>query len=85
MNPARFSRIFFHGSKPPVVWGENMNRTALVEGARLSEKLEKMPSERLLPIEKKLILWSVLLGLFLVGALMLVSQVLLIPKPEVLG
>jgi len=43
---------------------------------KLSEELEKMPYEPLLPIEKKLILWSVLLGLFLLGALVLLNQAL---------
>ena len=43
---------------------------------RLSEELEKMPYEPLLPIEKKLILWSVLLGVFLLGALVLLNQAL---------
>ena len=54
-----------------------MNRThAVTESklagepeAKLGEELQKMPYEPLLPIEKKLIAWSVLLGLFLLGAL----------------
>jgi hypothetical protein len=53
---------------------ENVKTTLSVEEPKLSEELEKMPYEPLLPIEKKLILWSVLLGLFLLGALMLVNQ-----------
>ena len=51
-----------------------MQQTQPVEEPKISEELEKMPYEPLLPIEKKLILWSVLLGLFLLGALMLVNQ-----------
>jgi hypothetical protein len=47
-----------------------------VEEPKLSEELEKMPYEPLLPIEKKLVLWSVLLGLFLLGALLWLSQTL---------
>ncbi|MDR3699349.1 MAG: hypothetical protein P4L56_06920 [Candidatus Sulfopaludibacter sp.] len=43
---------------------------------KISEELEKMPYEPLLPIEKKLVLWSVLLGLFLLGILMLINQAL---------
>ena len=43
---------------------------------KLSEELQKMPSEPLLPIEKKLVLWSVLLGLFLLGVLVWVNQAL---------
>jgi hypothetical protein len=53
-----------------------MKGSTLVEEPKLSEELEKMPYEPLLPIEKKLILWSVLLGVFLLGALMLINQVL---------
>ena len=53
-----------------------MKETQLGEEPKLSEELEKMPYEPLLPIEKKLILWSVLLGLFLLGALMLFNQTL---------
>ncbi len=41
---------------------------------KLAEELEKMPYEPLLPIEKKLILWSILLGLFLLGALVGLNQ-----------
>ena len=45
-----------------------------VEEPNLSEELKKMPYEPLLPIEKKLITWSVLLGLFLLGALVWLNQ-----------
>ena len=47
-----------------------------VEEPKLSEELEKMAYEPLLPIEKKLILGSVLLGLGLLAVLVLVNQVL---------
>ena len=53
-----------------------MNETQPVEEPEFSEELEKMPYEPLLPIEKKLVLWSVLLGLFLLGALVWVNQAL---------
>lgn len=41
---------------------------------KLAEELQKMPYEPLLPIEKKLILWSILLGVFLLGTLVWVSR-----------
>ncbi len=47
-----------------------------VEEPKLSEELEKMPYEPLLPIEKKLVLWSVLLGLVLLGVLVWIDQAL---------
>ncbi|MFY9728895.1 MAG: hypothetical protein WB579_01790 [Bryobacteraceae bacterium] len=53
-----------------------MQETQRVEEPKLSEELEKMPYEPLLPIEKKLVLWSVLLGLFLLGVLVWVNQAL---------
>jgi hypothetical protein len=53
-----------------------MKATVPVEEPKLSEELEKMPYEPLLPIEKKLITWSILLGLFLLGTLMWIDHVL---------
>jgi hypothetical protein len=53
-----------------------MQLTHPVEEPKISEELEKMPYEPLLPIEKKLVLWSVLLGVFLLGALMWINQIL---------
>jgi len=41
---------------------------------KLTEEFQKMPYEPLLPIEKKLVLWSVSLGLFLLGALIWASR-----------
>jgi hypothetical protein len=41
---------------------------------KLAEELGKMPYEPLLPIEKKLVLWSVLLGFFLLAVLVWVNQ-----------
>ena len=49
-------------------------RSTAVEEPKLAEELQKMPYEPLLPIEKKLILWSILLGVFLLGALVWVNQ-----------
>jgi hypothetical protein len=47
-----------------------------MEEPKLAEELKKMPYEPLLPIEKKLVLWSLLLGLFLLIALTLLNRVL---------
>jgi hypothetical protein len=44
------------------------------EEAKLAEELQNMQYEPLLPIEKKLVLWSVLLGLFLLGVLIWVTN-----------
>ncbi|HUA59517.1 MAG TPA: hypothetical protein VML19_12225 [Verrucomicrobiae bacterium] len=43
---------------------------------KLTEELQKMPYEPLLPIEKKLIVGSILLGLFLLGTLVWLNQAL---------
>ncbi len=43
---------------------------------KLSEELQKMAYEPLLPIEKKLILGSLLLGVFLLGFLIWLNQLL---------
>jgi len=40
---------------------------------RLAEEMEKMEYEPLLPVEKKLILWSITLGVVLLGLLTWVS------------
>jgi len=56
-----------------------MPETQLVNEPKLSEELQKMDYEPLLPIEKKLVLGSILLGLFLLGALVLVNQALFHP------
>jgi hypothetical protein len=40
---------------------------------RLAEEMEKMEYEPLLPVEKKLIFWSIALGVTLLGALTWVS------------
>jgi len=43
---------------------------------KLAEELEKMQAEPLLPIEKKLIAWSVVLGLVLIAVLVWVRHLL---------
>ena len=40
---------------------------------RLAEEMEKMEYEPLLPVEKKLIVWSISLGVVLLGVLTWVS------------
>ncbi|HUI54298.1 MAG TPA: hypothetical protein VLY04_04965 [Bryobacteraceae bacterium] len=53
-----------------------MTKTQPAEESKLAEELQKMPYEPLLPIEKKLIGWSVLLGVVLLGVLVWLSQTL---------
>jgi hypothetical protein len=43
------------------------------EKPRLAEEMEKMEYEPLLPVEKKLIIWSISLGVFLLVVLTWVS------------
>ena len=43
------------------------------EEPKLSDELKKMESEPLLPVEKKLIAWSLILGLALLGLLLWIS------------
>ncbi len=45
----------------------------MAEQPKLSEELKKMEWEPLLPVEKKLIGWSIGLGVVLLGALVWVS------------
>jgi hypothetical protein len=47
-----------------------------MEEPKLIDELKKMQREPLLPIEKKLVMWSLLLGVFLLAALMLVNRLL---------
>jgi hypothetical protein len=44
------------------------------EQPRLAEEMEKMEYEPLLPVEKKLIIWSISLGIFLLVVLTWVSN-----------
>jgi hypothetical protein len=41
---------------------------------KLSEELEKMEYEPILPIEKKLVGWSIAIGVVLLGVLVLFSR-----------
>ena len=43
------------------------------EQPRLADEIEKMEYEPLLPVEKKLIIWSIVLGIVLLGVLTWVS------------
>jgi hypothetical protein len=43
------------------------------EEPRLADEMDKMEYEPLLPIEKKLIIWSIVLGVVLLGILTWVS------------
>lgn len=45
-----------------------------MEEPKLREELEKMEYEPLLPVEKKLIIWSIFAGLGGSGVLMLISE-----------
>jgi len=51
------------------------------EEAKLKEELEKMEYEPLLPIEKKLILWSIGLGIVLLFVLVGISYIFF-PAPK---
>jgi hypothetical protein len=46
----------------------------MVEPPKVGEELRKMPYEPLLPVEKKLIVWSLGLGIVLLIVLVLVSR-----------
>ena len=41
---------------------------------KISEELQRMKDEPLLPIEKKLVAWSLTLGVVLLGVLLLVNH-----------
>ncbi len=42
---------------------------------KIADEIEKMPYEPLLPIEKRLISWSLALGIVLLVALVIISRV----------
>jgi hypothetical protein len=46
----------------------------VVEQPKLVDELQKMEYEELLPIEKKLIVWSVVIGVALLGILVWLSH-----------
>jgi hypothetical protein len=43
---------------------------------KISEELQKMAAEPLLPIEKKLVAWSLILGVVLLGVLLWINKML---------
>jgi len=45
----------------------------MAEQQKISEELKKMEWEPLLPVEKKLIAWSLILGVILLGILIWIS------------
>lgn len=45
----------------------------MAEETKLKEELEKMEHEPLLPVEKKLIIWSIVLGIVLLFILVFIS------------
>ena len=47
-----------------------------MEKPKIGEELRKMETEPLLPVEKKLVMWSILLGLGLLVVLLAVSRLL---------
>ena len=51
------------------------------EAAKIVEEMAKMEEEPLLPAEKKLIVYSLLLGVTLLGLLWFVSTLLFAPRP----
>ena len=46
-----------------------MSQSPMEQQPKLVDELKKMPYEPLLPIEKKLVLWSLLLGVALLAVL----------------
>jgi cell division protein FtsL len=50
------------------------------EETKISEELEEMEYEELLPVEKKLILWSIAVGIILLGILIWVSYTFFPPE-----
>jgi uncharacterized membrane protein YvbJ len=47
---------------------------------KISEELEKMEYEEMLPVEKKLVLWSIAIGIILLGILIWVSYTFFPPE-----
>lgn len=53
----------------------------MVEETKLSEELKRMEYEELLPVEKKLITWSIALGVILLFILIWISYTFFPAKP----
>ena len=47
-----------------------------MEQPKLSDELKRMADEPLLPVEKKLVVWSLALGVVLLGVLLWVNRLL---------
>jgi hypothetical protein len=47
-----------------------------MEQPKLSDELKRMANEPLLPVEKKLVAWSLALGVVLLGALLWLNRLL---------
>jgi hypothetical protein len=47
-----------------------------MEQPKLSDELKRMADEPLLPVEKKLVVWSLVLGVVLLGVLLWVNRLL---------
>jgi cell division protein FtsL len=50
------------------------------EKTKISEELKKMEYEEMLPVEKKLVLWSIAIGIILLGILIWVSYTFFLPE-----
>jgi cell division protein FtsL len=50
------------------------------EETKTLEELEKMEYEEMLPVEKKLVLWSIAIGIILLGILIWVSYTFFPPE-----
>lgn len=53
----------------------------MAEEIRIAEELKKMEYEELLPVEKKLIGWSIGIGIILLGILVWISYTFFPAKP----
>ena len=53
---------------------EDRPKGSMSEPASIGEEIAKIPYEPLLPIEKRLIAWSLILGVALMGILFWISQ-----------
>ena len=75
------SWLFFHGVHPPLITGRSLicltiskpDEPGPATTPSLARELEAIPYEPLLPIEKKLIVWCLLLGVVLLGVLLWAS------------
>ena len=59
-----------------IYYGPILKELLMSEESKIGTELQKMPYEPLLPVEKKLIAWSLGIGLVLLAVLYLVSRFL---------